>query len=116
MIVDDSLMIRAMLRGILTEAGHEVVGEAADGLEAPDRVRELDPDIVTLDLVMPGRSGITTLQHLQMIAPHVRIVICSASLSENRVVEALRSGASGFVTKPLVAEKVLDSIAAVAAA
>ncbi len=110
LVVDDSLLIRKVLRELLTEAGHEVVGEARDGLEAPVRVRELAPDLVMLDLVMPGRSGISTLQHMLMIDPSLAVVVCSASLDERRVLRALQLGAQGFIVKPFGREHVLNAV------
>jgi two-component system chemotaxis response regulator CheY len=109
-IVDDSLLIRRMLSDILMSAGHEVVGEAVDGLEAPVCVHEHRPDLVTLDLIMPGRGGMMTLKHLKMVDPSLAVVICSASLDERKVMQALRLGASGFIVKPFTRELVLDSI------
>jgi two-component system, chemotaxis family, chemotaxis protein CheY len=109
-IIDDSLLIRRRLREILTEAGYEVIGEAVDGLRAPLAVRELGPDLVILDLVMPGRSGMTALQHMLLVDPSLSVVVCSASLTEARVIEALRFGAKGFIVKPLDARQVLDAV------
>ena len=107
-IVDDSLLIRTRLREIFSAGQHEVVGEAGDGLEAPGLIRELRPDLVTLDLVMPGRDGLTTLSHLLMIDPGLAVIVCSASLSQGKVIAALRLGASGFIPKPFNRKTVLD--------
>ncbi len=109
-IVDDNLLCRTLLRRILSDAGHEVVGEAQDGLEAPARVHELRPELVTLDLVMPGRSGLTTLEHLLMVDSSLTVVVCSASLNEHNVIAALRLGAKGFIVKPFNPEAVLDAV------
>ena len=87
-----------------------VIGEAQDGLLAPDLVRELDPDLVTLDLIMPGRDGLATLQHLLQIDPCVTVVVCSASLDQTRVIDALRHGANAFIAKPFDQQTVLDAV------
>lgn len=108
MIVDDSLMIRTQLCEIFSSAGHEVIGLAADGLDAPSLVRELRPDLVTLDLVMPGRDGLTTLEHLLIINPEMAVIVCSASLTEPTVIRALKLGARDFIRKPFDREIVLD--------
>ena len=111
MIVDDNLLIRTQLSEILTVAGHEVVGEANDGLQAPAVVHDLSPDLVTLDLVMPGRPGLETLRHLMMIDPSLLVVVCSASLDQHRVIQALQLGAKNFIVKPFSRETVLSSVA-----
>ncbi|MGO9975947.1 MAG: response regulator [Solirubrobacteraceae bacterium] len=110
LIVDDSLLCRSLLRDILRDGGHEVLGEARDGLEAPDLVRELGPELVTLDLVMPGRGGLATLQHLLMIDPSLVVVVCSASLDAERVIASMRGGALGCIVKPFDHETVLGAV------
>jgi two-component system chemotaxis response regulator CheY len=115
-VVDDSLMIRSLLREILSGAGHEVVGEAGDGITAEERFRELVadpalcPDVVTMNLVMPARGGMHTISPLLAIHPGVAIVICSASLDRQRVVRATRLGVAGFVLKPFTRDTVLVAI------
>jgi two-component system chemotaxis response regulator CheY len=109
-IVDDNLLCRSLLTEIINDGGHEVVGEAKDGLEAPGRVRDLRPDLVTLDLVMPGRGGLQTLRHLMLLDHSLPVVVCSAFLNENHVLQALRYGAKGFIVKPFDRESVLGAI------
>jgi len=92
LIVDDNLLCRALLRQILSDGGHEVVGEAQDGVQAPACVHELRPELVTLDLVMAGRDGLATLKHLPMVDPFLTVVVCSASLDQRNVIDALRLG------------------------
>ncbi len=110
LIVDDNLLVRSLLHDILTDGGHEVVGEAKDGMEAPGRVRDLRPDLVTLDLVMPGRAGLPTLKHLMMLDHSLPVIVCSAFLNENHVLTALRLGAKGFIVKPFDRESVLSAV------
>jgi two-component system chemotaxis response regulator CheY len=110
LIVDDNLMIRTLLREILTTGAHEVVGEACDGLEAPTFVHDLRPELVLLDLVMPGRDGLTTLNFLRMIDPNLAVIVCSASLDQAKVVRSLRLGAKGFIAKPFNRESVLAAV------
>jgi two-component system, chemotaxis family, chemotaxis protein CheY len=107
-IIDDSLMIRTQLDEIFSSAGHEVIGLGPDGLDAPRLVRELRPDLVTLDLVMPGRDGFATLAHLLLINPGIAVIVCSASLTQRRAIRALRLGAADFIRKPFDRETVLD--------
>jgi two-component system chemotaxis response regulator CheY len=108
--VDDSMMIRMLLREILSNGGHEIVGEASDGVQAEAMVRKLRPDLVTLDLVMPTRGGLDTLPYLLGIDPALPIVVCSASLDQHRVLAALRHGAVGFIVKPFDRESVLSNV------
>jgi two-component system chemotaxis response regulator CheY len=110
LVVDDNLLARKVLREILNDAGHDVVGEAQDGLEAPCYLRQLHPDLVTLDLVMPGRGGLEALNHMLLIDPTLAVVVCSASLDQARVIAALRLGARGFIVKPLERQKVLEAV------
>jgi two-component system, chemotaxis family, chemotaxis protein CheY len=109
-IVDDSLVAREQLRRILTAAGHDVVGEAEDGLQAPQVVGRLKPDVVTLDMLMPGRDGLATLHHLRLRDPDLPVVVCSASATQRRVVDALRLGAKDFVAKPIDKGELLRAI------
>jgi two-component system, chemotaxis family, chemotaxis protein CheY len=110
LIVDDSLMIRTLLREILASAGHEIVGEAADGLQAEACVRRLLPDLVTLDLVMPVRGGLDSIPYLLEVDRSLAVVVCSASLDQRRVLTALRHGAIGFIVKPFDAQSVLTNL------
>ena len=100
LIVDDALLIREMLRDILTEAGFEVVGEARDGIEALERFRELEPDLVVLDIVMPRKSGVDALAELIAERPDAKVLICSALGQEALIEEARSAGALGFIVKP----------------
>ena len=102
LIVDDSAFARKVLREMLEKAaGVSVVGTARDGLDALDKIAELAPDVVTLDLVMPGLDGVGVLQALRRPgAPRVLVVSASAEDSE-LVIEALQSGAVDVVHKPV---------------
>jgi two-component system chemotaxis response regulator CheY len=109
-IVDDNLMVRTLLREILDGGDHQVVGEAADGLQAESKVRALRPDLVTLDLGMPVRGGLESLPYLLAFDPPPAVVVCSALLNRRRVIAALRSGAVGFIVKPFDRQSVLASV------
>ena len=107
LIADDAVFMRAMLRDILTEGGFEVIAEASDGIEVAERARELGPDLVTLDIVMPRRSGLEALRELMADRPRGAVVMCSALGQEALVMQALEAGARDFVVKPFEAEHVL---------
>lgn len=110
LVVDDALFMRNMLKDIFTRAGHEVIGEAANGVEAVDRFRELRPDLVTMDIVMPLRSGIEALQEITQEYPGACVVMCSALGQDALVVEAVQAGARDFIIKPFQEKRVLEVV------
>jgi two-component system chemotaxis response regulator CheY len=110
LIVDDAMFMRSMIKDILTNAGgrYEVVGEASNGREAIARYRELHPDLVTMDIVMPQLDGIEATREILKIEPKATVVICSAMGQEALVVESISAGAKDFIVKPFSAERVLQ--------
>jgi two-component system chemotaxis response regulator CheY len=99
--------MRNMIKDIFSGAGFEVVGEAANGLEAVERHRELRPDLTTMDIVMPFKSGIEATREIMKSDARAVIVMCSALGQESLVMEAIEAGASDFIVKPFKAEDVL---------
>jgi two-component system chemotaxis response regulator CheY len=110
LIADDALFMRNMLREIFVKAGFQVVGEAVNGVEAVERYHELRPDLVTMDIVMPLKSGIEALQQITREDPDARVVMCSALGQEALVIEAVQAGARDFIVKPFKEERVLDVV------
>lgn len=110
LIVDDALFMRNMLRDIFSEAGWAVVGEAADGNEALQKYHELKPDLVTMDIVMPLRSGIEALQDIIAADPEAVVIMCSALGQESMVMEAVQNGARDFIVKPFQQDQVLEVV------
>lgn len=106
LIVDDAAFMRLMLKKIIVVDGHEVVGEAGDGEAAIEMFRELRPDLVTLDITMPGRDGIEVLGSILEEDPAARVIMCSALGQQAKVVESMKLGAKDFVVKPFEAETV----------
>lgn len=115
MIVDDALFMRNMLKDICVRAGFEVVAEGDNGESALELFREHRPDLVTMDIVMPKRSGIEALQDIVAEDPRARVVMVSALGQESLIVEAVEAGARDFIVKPFKEEKVLDIIRRVTA-
>ena len=115
LIVDDALFMRNMLRDIFTRAGFQVVGEAANGVEAVDRYRQLNPDLVTMDIVMPLKSGIEALQEIKAADEAARVVMVSALGQDSLVVEAVQAGARDFIVKPFQEARVLEVVRRVTA-
>ncbi|HET7753058.1 MAG TPA: response regulator [Anaeromyxobacteraceae bacterium] len=110
LIVDDAVFMRNMIREILAGAGFDVVGEASNGVEAVERWRELRPDVTTMDIVMPFRSGIEATREIVGAEPGAVIVMCSALGQESLVMEAIEAGASDFIVKPFKPEEVLGVV------
>jgi two-component system, chemotaxis family, chemotaxis protein CheY len=115
LVVDDAAFMRRMVSDVLTSGGHEVVGEAADGNEAVERYKELRPDVMTLDITMPEKDGLTALRELIAIDPSATVVMCSALGQESKVLEAVKAGAKDFIAKPFEAQRVLTAIEKVTA-
>ncbi len=110
LVVDDAVFMRTVLKKILTEEGYNVIGEASNGIEAIDKARELEPDIVTLDITMPEMDGVTALPEILKVSPGSKVVICSAMGQQPMVVEAIKSGAKDFIVKPFQKARVLQAI------
>jgi two-component system, chemotaxis family, chemotaxis protein CheY len=110
MVVDDAAFMRKMLTDTLAGGGHEIVGEAATGVEAVDKYRELRPEVTTLDITMPEKDGLDALREILALDPSARVVMCSALGQESKVLEAIKSGAKDFVVKPFQAERVLAAV------
>jgi two-component system chemotaxis response regulator CheY len=107
LIVDDAIFMRNMIRDIFASGGFTVVGEAANGLEAVEKYKDLKPDLTTMDIVMPFKSGIEATREIVKFDGSALIVMCSALGQESLVMEAIEAGASDFIVKPFKAEDVL---------
>ncbi len=110
LVADDASFMRQMIREIVESEEFEVVGEASDGVEAVDRFKELQPDLVTMDIVMPRRSGIDAVRRIAKLDPSARVVMCSALGQESLVAEALQAGARDFIVKPFKPDSVLETL------
>ncbi len=110
LIADDASFMRQMIREIIEPEGHEVVGEATNGIEAVELYKELLPDLVTMDIVMPKRSGIEAVKTILAESPTACIVMCSALGQETLVMEALQAGARGGLVKPFKPDSVIATI------
>ena len=110
LIADDASFMRQMIREIIEPEGHEVVGEATNGIEAVELYGELQPDLVTMDIVMPKRSGIDAVKQILAADANACVVMCSALGQETLVMEALQAGAKDFIVKPFKPERVIEAI------
>ncbi len=110
LIVDDAVFMRNMIKDIFSGDEFEVVGEAANGVEAVEKYRELNPDVVTMDIVMPLKSGIEAVKDIVSEDPDAKIVMCSALGQDSLIMEAIEAGAKDFIVKPFKAEKVIEVV------
>ncbi|AWM31742.1 response regulator [Hymenobacter nivis] len=110
LIVDDSFYMRTMLKNMLTDAGYEVVGEAANGQQALEMAVATKPDLITLDVILPDNTGLDVLRGLRKEAPDAKVVMCSAVGQEVIVNEAIENGALAYIVKPFSEERVLEIV------
>ncbi|CAA9257974.1 MAG: Two-component transcriptional response regulator, LuxR family [uncultured Chloroflexi bacterium] len=115
-LADDHAVVRAGLRALLTaEPDLRVAGEAADGLAAVKLVERLRPDVLVVDVMMPGINGLEVTRQVGQRVPHTRVVVLSMHASEPYVLEALRHGAAGYVLKDAGTDELIRAVREVAA-
>lgn len=110
LVCDDAIFMRTMIADILTQAGYEVVGEAETGVQAVEKYKQLKPDLVTMDIVMPDMGGIDAVREIVKVDPAARVLMCSAMGQQALVVEAIQAGAKDFVVKPFQPSRVLEAV------
>jgi two-component system, chemotaxis family, chemotaxis protein CheY len=110
LVVDDAAFMRKLLTDALVSGGHEVVGEAGNGVEAVARYQELKPELTTLDITMPEKDGLSALAEIMAIDPSAKVIMCSALGQEGKVLEAVKLGAKDFVVKPFQPPRVLEAV------
>jgi len=114
LIVDDHDLFRTGLRNLLEEQGVHIVGEAASGAEAVKIVRDLAPDVVVMDLNMPGMGGVDATRHITSIAPLTRVVMLTISEEDSDVMDAILAGACGYLLKDSSIQDLMAGIRAAA--
>jgi len=114
LIADDHPLTRDALASMLEGNGFDVVGEAADGRQAIERARELQPDLVLLDLSMPDVDGLTALPDLKAASPNSSVVVLTASGTEDNLLAAIRAGAAGYLLKTEPPERLVEFLRGVA--
>ena len=113
-VVDDEHLIRSALAHSLSDSGIEPVGEAANGEDAIRLVVDVRPDVVLIDLRLPGISGVQAIEQLSLLAPASRVLVLTRS-EQNRVVEAIVAGASGYILKSAPPDAIITAVRATAA-
>jgi DNA-binding NarL/FixJ family response regulator len=114
LIVDDHDLFRTGLRNLLEEQGVHVLGEAASGTDAVRSVREIAPDVVVMDLNMPGMGGVDATRHIAAIAPLTRVVVLTISDEDADVMDAILAGACGYLLKDASIDELMAGIRAAA--
>ncbi|KGA98240.1 chemotaxis protein CheY [Alkalihalobacillus alcalophilus ATCC 27647 = CGMCC 1.3604] len=110
LIVDDAAFMRMMIKDILTKGGYNIVGEAADGVQAVEKFKELKPDLVTMDITMPEKDGIAALKEIKELDASAKVIMCSAMGQQSMVIDAIQAGAKDFIVKPFQSDRVLEAI------
>ncbi len=113
LIVDDALFMRKMLSDILSEQGHDIIGEATNAKDAIELYKQLKPDLVTLDIIMPEIDGVTSLHAIKAIKSmdsNAIIIMVSAMGQQSVVAESIHAGATDFIIKPFQKTDVINAV------
>ncbi|GJQ58723.1 MAG: response regulator [Candidatus Scalindua sp. AMX11] len=107
LVVDDASVVRLMMKKVLKEGGFEIVGEATNGREAITQFKELHPDIVTMDMVMPDADGIQATREIVAFDKNAKVVMVSGIEQKEMLMKAIQAGASSYIVKPFDADRVI---------
>ncbi|WP_051632464.1 response regulator [Nitrincola lacisaponensis] len=110
LIVDDQIIIRNLLRALLTKSGLNVVGESNSGEKALLMAEQLKPELICLDITMPGISGLETLKRLKQSHPQTKIVMITGHQGKGDVEGAIAAGADGYIVKPFKVNTLLTTL------
>ena len=110
LICDDAAFMRMMIKDILTKNGYNVAGEAENGLKAVEKFKEVNPDLVLMDITMPEMDGIQALKEIKKIDGGAKVIMCSAMGQQAMVIDSIQSGAKDFIVKPFQQDRVLEAV------
>lgn len=110
LFVDDSAFMRSILKGIILKEPYELAGEAGTGKEAVELYRELKPDLVTMDIVMPEMNGIDAVREIRSLDPEARVIMVSAMGQQGMVIDAIQAGARDFIIKPFQPPRIQEAL------
>lgn len=105
LIVDDAKFMRTLVKDALSQAGHEIIGEAENGVEAVEKYKELKPDLVTMDITMREKDGIEASEEILKLDQNARIIMVTALGQEALLARAIKLGVKDFVVKPFPPER-----------
>ena len=110
LICDDAAFMRMMIKDILTKNGYNVAGEAENGMKAVEKFKEVNPDLVLMDITMPEMDGIQALKEIKKSDGGAKVIMCSAMGQQAMVIESIQAGAKDFIVKPFQAERVIEAV------
>ena len=110
LICDDAAFMRMMIKDILTKNGYNVAGEAENGMKAVEKFKEVNPDLVLMDITMPEMDGIQALKEIKKLDGGAKVIMCSAMGQQAMVIESIQAGAKDFIVKPFQAERVIEAV------
>ncbi|HVP94620.1 MAG TPA: response regulator [Methanoregulaceae archaeon] len=110
LLVDDTIFAKQLLNLILTNGGHEIVGEANDGIEGVEQYKKLKPDLVLMDMIMPRMGGRECMQEILKFDTDAKILIVSADSQGSHVSDTIKEGGRGYISKPYKKETVLEEV------
>ncbi len=110
LIVDDAAFMRMMIKDVLSKNGFEICGEAENGARAIEKFKELNPDLVIMDITMPEVDGIQAVKEIKKMNGAAKVIMCSAMGQQAMVIEAIQAGAKDFIVKPFQAERIIEAV------
>lgn len=110
LICDDAAFMRMMIKDILSKNGYNVAGEAENGLKAVEKYKEVNPDLVLMDITMPEMDGIQALKEIKKLDANAMVIMCSAMGQQAMVIESIQAGAKDFIVKPFQADRVIEAV------
>lgn len=110
LICDDAAFMRMMIKDILTKNGYNVAGEAENGMKAVEKFKEVNPDLVLMDITMPEMDSIQALKEIKKLDGGAKVIMCSAMGQQAMVIESIQAGAKDFIVKPFQAERVIEAV------
>ena len=110
LICDDAAFMRMMIKDIRTKNGYNVAGEAENGLRGVEKYKEVNPDLVLMDITMPEMDGIQALREIKKVDPNASVIMCSAMGQQAMVIESIQAGAKDFIVKPFQADRVIEAV------